>query len=116
MSRETYVFNGKKFIPKWRDGVLTKEYIRFSGNRTTNPFAGYGSDSLAGGVNGIFNHADGKRYDSKSQYERAVKAKGCRVVGNDFNNAQWKPPSERGIQGDFNVRPQLREAVQKAFT
>ncbi len=27
--------------------------------------------------------ADGRMYDSKSSYERGVRAKGCRVVGND---------------------------------
>lgn len=27
--------------------------------------------------------ADGKVYDSKSSYEQGVRAKGCRVVGND---------------------------------
>lgn len=27
--------------------------------------------------------ADGKMYDSRSSYERGVRAKGCRVVGND---------------------------------
>jgi len=27
--------------------------------------------------------ADGKMYDSKSSYERGVRATGCRVVGND---------------------------------
>lgn len=72
-------------------------------------------DTLPGGVNGMLSHADGKRYDSKSQYERAVRAKGCRVVGNDYNKAEWKPPLERGVRGDFNARPQLKEAVQRVL-
>lgn len=113
MARATYVLINGELITKAVDGVFTEEYSRLSQPTKKDSFAGYGSDTLPGGVNGILNHADGKRYDSKSQYERAVKAKGCRVVGNDMNNASWKPPIERGIRGDFNVRPQLREAVQR---
>lgn len=38
------------------------------------------SDDLGGGV---LCPADGKRYDSKSAYYRAVKSKGLEIVGND---------------------------------
>lgn len=41
------------------------------------------SDTLGEGVQGTFNHADGKKYDSKSEYYKAVKAAGCVVLGND---------------------------------
>lgn len=41
------------------------------------------SDSLGEGVQGLLNHADGKKYDSKSAYYKAVKAAGCVVLGND---------------------------------
>lgn len=115
MARATYVLIDGELITKAVDGVITEEYSRLYASKTKNPFAGYGSDNLPGGINGILNHADGKRYDSKSQYDRAVKAKGCRVVGNDLNNVTWKPPIERGIRGDFNVKPQLRQAVQKVM-
>lgn len=81
----------------------------------SNTILGIIKDDLPGGVNGMLSHADGKRYDSKSSYARALKAKGCRVVGNDWNKAEWKPPIERGVRGDFNVRPQLKEAVQKVM-
>lgn len=68
------------------------------------------------GLHGIFNHADGKRYDSKSEFNKAVKAKGCRIVGNDWNDSKYKTPSERGVRGDYNVRPQLKEAIQKVLS
>lgn len=71
------------------------------------------TDHLGEGVQGVFNHADGKRYDSKSEFEKAVRAKGCRVVGTDWNKSEYKTPLERGVRGDYNVRPQLKEAVQK---
>jgi len=118
MSRETYVSTVNGLILKCKDGEYTQEYIDWVNSKNTKAsiWEGYGSDALPGGVNGIVNHADGKRYDSKSQYERAVRAKGCRIVGNDWNNAQLKStPMERGIRGDFNVRPQLKEAVQRVL-
>ena len=116
MSGEVYVLVNGELVAKSRDGVITEEYSRLYGVKKSDPYAGYGSDYLPGGVNGILNHADGKRYDSKSQYERAVKAKGCHVVGNDWNNAKLpSTPIERGIRGDFNVRPQLKEAVNKVL-
>lgn len=37
------------------------------------------------------NHADGRRYTSKRAYERAVKAAGCEIVGNDASFARRKP-------------------------
>ena len=90
-----------------------KGKIRLHGTKIIG--TGVISDYLPGGVNGMLSHADGKRYDSKSQYERAVKAKGCRVVGNDFNGATYKTPLERGVRGEFNVRPHLKEAVQRVL-
>jgi hypothetical protein len=35
------------------------------------------------GINGVFCHADGKTYDSKSAYYKAVKAAGMEIVGNE---------------------------------
>jgi hypothetical protein len=115
MSREVYVLVDGCLITKSIDGVTTEEYSRISQAKRNSPFSGYGSDVM-GGVNGVFNHADGKRYDSKSEYHRAVRNKGCRVVGNDWNKGSgWKPPIERGVRGDFNVRPQLKQAIEKVM-
>lgn len=36
-----------------------------------------------GGVNGIYNPATRKRYDSNSRYQQDTKAAGCTIVGND---------------------------------
>lgn len=71
------------------------------------------SDDL--GVNGIINHADGKRYDSKSAFRKATRRAGCYEVGNDVKSrdVEWKPPIERGVRGDYNVAPALKEALQK---
>lgn len=31
----------------------------------------------------VMNHADGQRYTSKRAYERAVRANGCEIIGNE---------------------------------
>lgn len=74
-----------------------------------------GGDDLRAGVNGIVNHADGKRYDSKSEFRKATRRAGCYEVGNDVKprDIDWKTPLERGVQGDFNVRPALKDALHK---
>lgn len=114
MARATYVMINNELVTKALDGVITEEYSRLSAPKKSNPFSGFGSDSL-GGVNGVLNHADGQRYDSKSRFTQAVAAKGCRIVGNDMNHATYKTPLERGVRGDFNVRPQLKQAIERVL-
>lgn len=110
MARAVYVLYDGELIKKSVDGVTTEEYMKaHEGKQRANPFNGFGSDSLPGGVNGIVNHADGKRYDSKSQYNRAVIAKGCRVVGNDWNKQDLRKSE---VSGDFHVRPELTRVTR----
>lgn len=42
------------------------------------------------GMSDVWNPVDGRHYDSKSAYERAVKAAGCEIVGNDAGH--WQKP------------------------
>lgn len=58
-------------------------------------------------MNPLLNHADGKIYDSKSSFRRATHNAGYKEVGND------ELPVNRGIQGDFNIRNELRESIQR---
>lgn len=44
------------------------------------------------GLDYVLNHADGERYTSKRAYEKAVKAAGCEIVGNDPSFRQPKRP------------------------
>lgn len=55
------------------------------------------------GMSDTWNPADGKHYDSKSSYERAVKAAGCEIVGNDTGHWSKKhqPPEPTGIREDI---------------
>jgi hypothetical protein len=76
----------KGCIMRWREGVLVyheekgkvlvnKHYVP-----KTNAFNVI-SDDL--GSKGVVNPADGKKYDSKSAYYKAVKDKGYEIVGNE---------------------------------
>jgi hypothetical protein len=49
------------------------------------------------------NHADGQRYSSKRAYEKAVKAAGCEIVGNDssFKRPKRKEYAAQGVQQDI---------------
>lgn len=42
------------------------------------------SDTLPGGVNGLYHHAALRKFDSKSAYRRATKERGCIEVGNEY--------------------------------
>lgn len=55
------------------------------------------------GMSDTWNPVDGKRYDSKSQYERAVKAHGCEIVGNDKGYFNQKRPEYKaeGLKQDI---------------
>lgn len=113
MSRATYILRNGELVLKAVDGILTDEYCAYTPPKPI--VGGVIRDTLPGGINGILNHADGKRYDSKSQYERAVRARGCRVVGNDWNKTEYRRPSSDQMRGDFNVRPQLKQAIEKVL-
>lgn len=58
-------------------------------------------------LGGVMNPVDGKHYDSKSQYYKAVKASGSHIV----------EPGEHGHkrkqEGDYNVSKELRAAIQQ---
>lgn len=69
------------------------------------------------GLKGVLNHADGKLYDSKSEFRKATRRAGCYEIGTDIKgeDVRVKSPLERGVRGDFNVRPELKDAVQKVM-
>lgn len=68
------------------------------------------SDSLGHGVKGVKNHADGKRYDSKSEYYKALKAHGCVVAEPDSR------PKKQETKGDFDCKKELKEAYEKVMS
>lgn len=72
---------------------------------------GTSANGIMDTMRATINPVDGKIYDSRSVYNRAVKASGCEIVGNDMKT----PTKPREIRGDFNVRKELKQAVHKVL-
>lgn len=66
----------------------------------------------ADGMSAIMNHADGRLYDSKSAYYRAVKDAGCEIIGNDAlpRERPVAEPDHKDIASDVKTAIQQVEA------
>ena len=74
MSRITLVWDGQKCVPK-----------------TAAPLTPTGP-SIIGDIQDVRSTIDGKVYSSRKHYRDHVKAHGCEIVGNDFNNLSMERP------------------------
>ena len=83
-ARETYVWIGPGKIVRKEDAPVRR---------------GKGPMVISDQLDYVVNPADGKRYDSKRAYEKAVRAKGCVIVGNESQDHlarnKSKPPPVR---------------------
>lgn len=70
MARATYVLRNGKLVEKHLASPLHARHRQAPNIRTD-------------GMEPIRSMADGKVYDSKSTYERSVRAHGCEIVGNE---------------------------------
>lgn len=60
------------------------------------------------GFQGVVNPVDGQKYDSKSQYYKAVKASGMEVIGTDA-----KAEKRTKTLGDFDCRRDIAQAIEQ---
>lgn len=60
----------------------------------------------ADGMDPLYNHADGKIYDSKSAYIKAVKSAGCEIIGNEQIRNKKKP-----FQGGKDLDVAIKKAM-----
>lgn len=68
------------------------------------------SDYIAGPGGAVQSQADGKMYDSKSQYYKAVRAAGCEVMGTDA------PREAKAYEPSINekeLKRDISEAIQQ---
>ena len=80
---------------------------QFERQRSDLPMPAIRSD----GMGTILNHADGRLYDSKSAYYRAVKDAGCEIIGNEkLPERQVKEPDVKDIARDVKTAIQQVEA------
>jgi len=82
--------------------IIPREEVRISGTIQII------SDDL--GIQGVLNHADGKKYDSKSQYYRAVKQAGCVVMGTDAPTT-CKEPEYKICEN--TLKRDIKEAIEQ---
>lgn len=62
------------------------------------------------GIDDVWNPVNGRKYDSKSAYYRAVKDAGCEIAGNDSSvtQAHEKPVAQKNPPG-------LKDALKSAW-
>lgn len=65
------------------------------------------SDYIGNGINGIKSHVDGKMYDSKSEYYKAVKAAGCFISEAGTERAKRQETSEN------EIKQTIKETIEK---
>lgn len=70
-----------KKLPSGRFRLIDGQWFRVGDSRAVpdEPFANKGIDW----DNGVLNHADGKHYTNKQSYIDGLKAKGCKILGED---------------------------------
>lgn len=62
---------------------------------------------ISDNIDGVLNHANGKRYDSKSQYYADLKASGHIIVESGMEQ-------KRETRGNFDVAKELKRAARDA--
>lgn len=65
----------------------------------------------ADGMDTTWNPANGQHYDSKSAYEKAVRAAGCEIVGND---KAFSEPKQREFS-DATSERELQQDIKNAI-
>jgi hypothetical protein len=100
--RERFVISDGALRP-WPE-VASRRRARALASRSELPAPMIIRDELSG----VVNPCDGKRYDSKSAYYRAVKEAGCVIVGNEAEKMMSAPRARSNVSRD-----EIAEAVQK---
>ena len=98
-------------VARWPDNC--KDNVPYQ--RSDYPSPALRHDRLPGGVNGMVNHADGRRYDSKSAYYAAVRASGCEIVGDDssLRPSMLMDKEQRREPHEAEVAQAARQAVEQ---
>lgn len=96
MSRERWIhYQGRLMTPEEYDAAKYEE-IKHS-------TSGRGPMIISDNIPDLMNHADGKRYSSKRGLEKAVRAAGCEIVGNDpsFKRPKKVEYQPTGLRSDI---------------
>lgn len=86
-----------KTCDDWHDLEQPWPHERPQAKRGDMPTPFFVSDNLG---QHLMNHADGKRYDSRSAYYKAVKSAGCEIMGNEKPKG-FTPKQMKGSGADI---------------
>jgi hypothetical protein len=100
--RERFVISDGVLLP-W-DRIARARYERALAKRSDLP----APSVIRDGLDGVVNPCDGKRYDSKGAYYRAVKDAGCVIVGNEAEKMISAPNARSDVKPS-----EIIEAMQK---
>jgi len=75
MERGVWVIRDGKLIPRHLAPPLNRKFA-------DGPFV------ISDCMDSLVNHADGRRYDSKRAFEKAVRRAGCEIVGNETQRSR----------------------------
>jgi hypothetical protein len=92
-------------VKSWSEGKYSESGWLISDN-VQGPTHYAKSDDL--GVGGVLNPVDGKMYDSRAAYERAVRAAGCVIMGDDAPKEMAKPKVK-----DIDWKPAIAETLKQ---
>ena len=81
----------------WHDLEQPWPHERPASKRSAFPTPFFVSDDLG---KPLMNHADGRKYDSRSAFYKAVKANGCEIMGNEKPKG-FKPQTMKGSGADI---------------
>lgn len=96
MARLGYISQGRFIISGSREDIA--EQLRRSNHGAPN--------IILDGMDYVMNHADGKRYTSKRAYERAVRAAGCVITGNEDTSKYVKRQ-----ESPSDIKDDIRRAI-----
>lgn len=88
-----------------RVGIIRNGVYYAAGTEPPLDATGRAPMVVSDGLADVLNPADGKRYDSKRAYYRAVRAAGAEIVGNETQRQAPPPPPP--------VRPDIIAAMKR---
>jgi len=112
IQRKCKVCDGWHYLDRWPHNCLPEVNLA----RSDFPSPHVISDTLPGGVNGLYHHGACKRIDSKSEYSKTTRALGYIEVGNERPQARRREhihSSDRDIEA--SVAETLQEFEQKGI-
>lgn len=97
-------------VSRWPDNCKDNPWPR-----SEHPAPYLISDSLPGGVNGHFHHAECRKTDSKSEFRRWTREHGCIEVGNEREAFEKQAAEERNrdLVGKDVIESGVNEALHQ---